>query len=56
MNDVRAMVAYENHDERGLVLEVGERDEFSIRVRQVKIRCGRAERQHGGWCQSHSRI
>ena len=32
VNDVRTMVAHENHQQRSLALEAGERHEFSIRV------------------------
>jgi len=40
--NIRTMIAHENHDQRGLVLKVSKRDEFSVCVRQVKIGRGRA--------------
>ena len=44
---VGTMVAHENDEQRGLALEIRERDGFSVGVRQPKIGRGRAERQHG---------
>ena len=47
VNHVGTVVAHEEDEQRGRGFEIGKRDGFTVRVRQLKIWRGRAERQHG---------
>ena len=50
---IRTMIADEHHEQRGSIFEIVARNNIPIRVRQFEIGRCRAERQHGGRCQSH---
>ena len=47
MLHIGTMIADKQNDERTCVIEMGERDDLAVRVRQGKIRRAGAERQHG---------